>query len=59
MMMNNNGILLTNTEAREGTREKVTLVSRKHPLHFLGIEKWAEMVSVTGLKNKITNELVN
>ena len=59
MMMNNNDILLTNTEAREGTREKVTLVSRKHPPYFLGIEKWAEMVPVTGLKNKITNELVN
>ena len=39
MMMNNNGILLTNTEPREGTREKVTLVSRKHPLYFLGIRK--------------------
>ena len=38
---------------------KVTLVSRKHPLHFLGIEKWPEMVLVTGFRNQITNELVN
>ena len=58
-MMNNNDILLTNREPQEGTREKVTPVSRKHPLHFLGIEKWPEMVPVTGLKNQITNELVN
>ena len=59
MTMTRNGILFTNTEPREGTREKVTLVSRKHSLHFLGIEKWLEMVPVTGLKNELTNELVN
>ena len=40
-------------------REKVTPVSRKHPLRFLGIEKWSEMEPATGLKNQITNELVN
>ena len=57
--MNNNGILLTNTEPWEGTRVKVTLVSRKHPPYFLGIEKWPEMVLVTGFRNQITNELVN
>ena len=59
MMMNNNDILLTNTEPRKGTREKVTPVSRKQPLRFLGIEKWSEMEPATGLKNQITNELVN
>ena len=46
MMMTHNGILLTNTEPREGTGVKVIPVSRKHPLHFLGIEKWPEMVPV-------------